>query len=257
VPASLIVLSVKPVTRQVNFNPRRKVGGALKLCRVTASDVDSMTIQYVLSPKTNGANPFKIFELLPTLDQHALHYGIKKLTYQQFLGTAYWFAVASVAKARAGMRCQVCNQGKGISVHHRTYDTHGSEHNNMMDLVVLDELCHGMFHGHITVEFQPKEQPKEYIQERPRNGKIKRSIVPHSDADIIMPDGDPIVLTKKLIDLCRANGSFTNATLRAFGMTKDTLQNGWPIRLRGKQMTREEYHAAQEGKFHYSSGPLK
>lgn len=55
---------------------------------------------------------------------------------------------------------------------------------------------------------------------------------------------------RQLIDDCRANGSFTNATLNAFGLVKP-LRHGWVNTLIGKPLSREQYHAAKEGKYHY------
>lgn len=214
-----------------------------------------MTFEYLIAERTNGANPFKIFESIGKVDGSALDWSIRKMPYAQFLRSAYWFGVSHVAKSKAGMRCQVCNSANKIQVHHRTYDTHGKEHENMHDLVVLCENCHGLFHGHKDAEYQrPKRFRERAGQERI---KIPRGIVlPHSPDDVKIPDGDLIVLTKALIDNCRANGSFTNATLRALGMNKGDMIKGWAIRLEGVAMPREQYRLAVEGKFIYRSGKL-
>lgn len=223
-----------------------------------------MNFKYVLSPKTHGANPFKIFDSLSGMDQEALRNSILAMPYKEFMGTAYWFAVSMVCKSRAGMRCQVCNSGAGIQTHHRTYDTHGAEHRNMMDLVVLCARCHGVFHGGITVEYQaPKpSQPiviYEPMRER-RERKVKRRkgyVIPHTEADLVMPDGEIITLTRELIYRCQTdNGGITNATIRALGVPVPLLA-GWPIRLEGKQLTRAQYREALEGRFIYNSGSLK
>lgn len=209
-----------------------------------------MSLHYVLSKRTDGANPFSIFQSLDKLNQSALESRIRKMPYDQFLQTAYWFAVSHVAKARAGMRCQVCNSKDSISVHHRTYDNHGQEHRHMIDLTVLCMLCHGLFHGHTD------QQPVIEVRKQ-QFKKIKgERIVPHTDADIVIPDGDPITLTKDLINACRANGSFTNATVRAFGLTRKDMKHGWVGRLGGTTITREAYRQAQEGRFIYNSGRL-
>jgi hypothetical protein len=206
-----------------------------------------MDLNYMLRPKTNGANPFKIFEAVKQMDAESVAFGIKRMSYEVFLQSAYWFAISSVAKANAEMRCQICNSGTSLSTHHRTYDRHGYEHSHMIDLVVLCANCHGMFHGQLPAP--------------PAGGKAARLklgrhfVVPHDP--IQMPDGDPIVLNEKLIDECRANGAFTNATLRAFGMTRATMLRGWTGRLEGTLISRENYRKAAEGKFIYRDNPIQ
>jgi hypothetical protein len=214
-----------------------------------------MDLNYLLNRRTNGANPFNIFGFIENhVNQESLAFGLRRMPYRYFLETAYWFAVSSVVKSNAGMRCNVCNSDYKIQVHHRTYDNHGYEHKHMNDLVVLCDYCHGLFHGHKTPEYKveklgaPRTSTKIKL---PRN-----FTVPHSEDDIQIPDGDgPIVLTMELIDKCRANGSFTNATMRAFGITYKP-KSGWVDSLVGKTFSRQDYKAALEGRFIYKSGPL-
>jgi len=205
-----------------------------------------MKLQYIVSKRTDGCNPFKVFEDLKNHTPEVLASILKRLSYEAFLQTAYWFAVASVAKANAGMRCQVCNQTQGIQVHHRTYDTHGYEHLNMFDLTVLCDRCHGMFHGHATVP-----PPKMAVKR-----EAKPIYRPVAGCTFEIPAEDPIVLTRDLIDWCRANGSFTNATLRAFGLKKPLMQ-GWVARLIGTSISRSDFEKAFEGRCIYKSGPLE
>ena len=150
-----------------------------------------------------------------------------------------------------GMRCQLCNQTESLQVHHRDYSIHGKEHVSLNDLTVLCGFCHGVFHGHLPPE--PKRFKKREVKLRIKKG----TVVPHSTDDILVPVGDVVVLTRDLINACRANGSFTNATIRAFGMTKADIFHGWPAALVGKQLTPEQYQKAQEGRFIYNSGRLE
>lgn len=211
-----------------------------------------LSLEYLVGNRTNGANPFAIFEGLEAVSQEGLQLAILRMPYQAFLKTSYWFAVASVAKSRAGMRCQVCNSGSEISVHHRTYENHGAEHRFMIDLTVLCGNCHGLFHGHKIVEYRP---PKMRGNIRLKSKQVVRDI-PHSQEDVAMPDGDPIVLTQELVDRCKTQaGGFTNETLRAFGLKKP-LVKGWPFRLLGVSLSRDTYRQAIEGKFKFGSGPL-
>jgi hypothetical protein len=209
-----------------------------------------MDLNYVISARTNGANPFKIFEYLEHINEHHLEFALRKLAYQNFLNTAYWFAVSHTAKARAGMRCQVCNSPQSITTHHRTYDTHGREHLNMNDLVVLCENCHGLFHGHLPAQFVPKMTKGEVAEPQLRTkGPIT---IPHDPTkDSEMPPGETIMLTRELINNCRANGSFTNATLKALGLTWAMMKSGWAHRLQGQTISRDQYRQALEGRFIY------
>jgi replicative DNA helicase len=52
------------------------------------------------------------------------------------------------ALSRAGHRCQVCNSPDKLDVHHRTYERVGQE--QLDDLTVLCDRCHGLFHEHTT-----------------------------------------------------------------------------------------------------------
>lgn len=211
--------------------------------------INSMDLEYLFNQRTDGANPSKIWSFIQSASDERIAWYISRMTYQQFLRTAYWFAVASKRKSDLGMRCQVCNESGQLNVHHRTYDTHGAEHLNLNDLCVLCEFCHGLFHGHLPAA------PHRFRASHVERVK-KRTVIPHTEADLAIPESETITLTKELIDACRANGSFTNATMRAFGLTKATIQKGWTFRLIGKQMSRDEYKAAQEGKFHYNTGRL-
>lgn len=204
-----------------------------------------MKEEYLVSPRTNGANPFKIFEACGSVDQHKLETILRQLTYDQFLNTAYWFGVSHTAKSRAGMRCQVCNSPNQISVHHRTYDTHGKEHCYMMDLVVLCRNCHGLFHGH---------QEEEYVPERIKQPKTKRPriSVEVDNSESLMPNGDPIVLTSELVQRCRTSKwGFTNATLIALNINKSEMQSGWVRRLNGRSVPRSKYLEALKGRYIY------
>ena len=233
----------------VSYNWAR---GERGVCPEPVAVSESMDLNYVIGSKTNGANPFKIWERLKTLDQNAIFFAVRRMSYAAFLQTAYWFAVSTVAKSNAGMRCQVCNSPNQIATHHRTYDTHGSEHLNMVDLVVLCDNCHGLFHGHKSTPFIPDRPKMQPIMTSEVRFKVKRPLViPHSPEDIQIPDVDPIILTKALIDRCRANGSFTNSTLNALGVTRELMVSGWTFRLEGKSLSREQYRKAVEGKFIY------
>lgn len=68
------------------------------------------------------------------------------MPYAEYLQTAHWKDTRRIALAYAGHRCQLCNGGGILHVHHRTYERLGEE--MMSDLVVLCERCHRIFHDH-------------------------------------------------------------------------------------------------------------
>ncbi len=69
---------------------------------------------------------------------------LRKMPYQEYLATAEW------RKRRRKMvnlfdgRCQLCNEGGVLNVHHRTYERLGCELD--ADLIVLCRKCHGIYH---------------------------------------------------------------------------------------------------------------
>lgn len=58
-----------------------------------------------------------------------------------------------------------------------------------------------------------------------------------------VPDHDPVILDKTLIDRLRTNGAFTSSTLKALGLPLKP-QKGWTHRLRGLSMPRMDYAKA-------------
>jgi len=213
-----------------------------------------MNVGYIISHRINGANPFKIYEAIKSQNQEELCVRLKALSYDSFLKTSYWFAISSVVKSNAKMRCQVCNGTESIQVHHRTYDSHGREHENMCDLVVLCKFCHGMFHGHMPM--RPLNQsPHGLIQEletqHPKDSAI-------TSVENEMPNEAMVVLTKRRIDQCRSNGSFTTAALNALGVSKsDRKIKGWISRLCGKIITRDQFRKCLLARYIYAGGKMK
>lgn len=166
--------------------------------------------------------------------------------YEDYLKTDYWKEVSRLVKKRAGFKCQMCNSPHDLAAHHRTYEHRGSEMDHLDDLICLCRRCHAIFHGK-----EEAERPKKTKRQKEGHGIVDMAYV-----EANMPQGDaPVSLTKPLIDSCRANGAFTNATIRAFGL-KSPLIEGWPGRLIGTEISRDQFRKALEGKFIYASGPL-
>lgn len=66
------------------------------------------------------------------------------MPYVMYLKTYHWEIARMHALIRAGERCQVCNAGGLLEVHHRTYERRGAELPG--DLIVLCRSCHETFH---------------------------------------------------------------------------------------------------------------
>ena len=70
---------------------------------------------------------------------------LQALPYLEYLKTDHWKQMRNMALAQAGNRCQLCNNEKGLQVHHRTYERVG--HEDLKDMTVLCRRCHAAFHG--------------------------------------------------------------------------------------------------------------
>lgn len=177
--------------------------------------------------------------------------------YDEYLKSEYWQLVSKAVKGRADFRCQVCNSQHDLQAHHRTYEHRGRELDHLSDLICMCRRCHGIFHGQLVPVAVSTPTPTKPT-ERPirEHKKTKGYVVPHEPVDKDMPEGESITLTKPLIRACMTSGTFTNATLRAFGVTRATMVAGWPSRLVGTILTRQQYRDALEGRFIYNSGRL-
>lgn len=69
---------------------------------------------------------------------------LRTMPYAEYLETREWQERRRVHLEAAGNRCQLCNRGERLHVHHRTYKNRGNEH--FGDLIVLCAACHKHFH---------------------------------------------------------------------------------------------------------------
>lgn len=74
-----------------------------------------------------------------------------QLPYSEYLKSEWWQQRRLKALTRAEHRCQVCNAGNRLEVHHRTYERLGHERD--ADLVVLCRDCHELFHGNGELKY--------------------------------------------------------------------------------------------------------
>lgn len=81
---------------------------------------------------------------------------IHTLTYDEFLQTLYWRAIAAFKRKQMGYKCELCGSSNKLNVHHRTYIIHGIEHYSGViekDMMLVCEKCHREIHeeyGDIT-----------------------------------------------------------------------------------------------------------
>ena len=70
--------------------------------------------------------------------------------YHEYINSDEWWEKATMAKWRAGERCQVCNGTYRLEAHHRTYERLGHEEKG--DITVLCRDCHQVFHDNRRLE---------------------------------------------------------------------------------------------------------
>lgn len=73
--------------------------------------------------------------------------------YEKYLKTKHWQNTRKRKLYQARYRCQLCNaQDAKLHVHHRTYERLGKEW--LIDLTVLCDECHQLFHKYRRLECQ-------------------------------------------------------------------------------------------------------
>lgn len=70
---------------------------------------------------------------------------LRTMPYKEYLQTEHWLEFREARIRGVGYRCQLCNGGGILDVHHRTYERRGCEQWN--DVTVLCRNCHGKFHN--------------------------------------------------------------------------------------------------------------
>lgn len=71
-------------------------------------------------------------------------YKLKVMPYKEYLKTPEWAMTREACIERAGGKCQLCNSGGFMYVHHRSYESRGAEKDT--DLIALCRNCHERFH---------------------------------------------------------------------------------------------------------------
>lgn len=74
---------------------------------------------------------------------------LRSMPYREYLLTEEWMGTRNQKLRSAGYRCQLCNAGGLLNVHHRTYERRGCEY--LRDLIVLCHPCHAKFHDKLPL----------------------------------------------------------------------------------------------------------
>lgn len=97
-------------------------------------------------------SPHERYEYVFTLltapsDLPDLREQLRALPYECYLLTTHWQQIRRNALRQAKDRCQLCNTGRRLHVHHRSYEHRGEEQQYMEDVIVLCARCHAKHHG--------------------------------------------------------------------------------------------------------------
>lgn len=68
-------------------------------------------------------------------------------SYKLFLKGNYWKETSAMILKRDNYSCVKCGSKKRLQVHHKTYEHHLDEKNNLQDLITLCHKCHKKEHG--------------------------------------------------------------------------------------------------------------
>lgn len=80
------------------------------------------------------------------------------MTYHEYLNSIEWQRTRKHKLEEAHGRCQLCDCGAGVCVHHRTYDRLFNE--RLDDLIVLCQSCHDRFHDKLPPTPTTVEEPR-------------------------------------------------------------------------------------------------
>lgn len=110
-------------------------------------NVKDIIEKYLLSEASTEVME-SVVPILKVIDKITLQKEIKKLSYNEFLKTAYWAHTRYEKLQKVGFRCQLCGaKTKTPNIHHNTYLHHGREMEYLEDLIVLCPECHKKFHN--------------------------------------------------------------------------------------------------------------
>lgn len=135
----------------------------------------------------------------------------KRLYNEKYLRSPHWAAVSKAARERAGNACQVCNRTKRLNVHHRIYERLGRE--EPMDLFVLCDTCHRLFHEHGRLISPTKSKKRKKKKNKASKPLPRRSRALLSQIEATIPSG--IYTTAQIVMLLRGDKNIVEPCLIA------------------------------------------
>jgi hypothetical protein len=104
---------------------------------------DSFITDYVLPVREREPEPQEAVTQPAKTKQERIQ-ELQSMPYAGYLKTPEWQEKRKKALRFASFKCQLCNSGERLNVHHRTYERLGQE--LMGDLITLCNDCHSTFH---------------------------------------------------------------------------------------------------------------
>jgi len=152
------------------------------------------------------------------------------MEYAEYLKTPDWKRFRSIVLKKAQNRCQLCNSGGVLHVHHRNYADIFNE--KLCDVVVLCADCHKIFHEHGKVKSiknspEAKRNYDSFSDAVLGYGSLSKDTKSNTTANLIaksavMNKMTPTMKYSKLLKLLRTHGfdeSFDGAINYLWGLT--------------------------------------
>lgn len=163
--------------------------------------------------------------------------------YQEYLKSETWLAKRAVALERALHRCQICNTGRDLEVHHRKYpETLGQE--PVEDLTVLCHKHHSMFDHWGRFPEQQKVKGKKYWRKKKRQKMQQNKNERKHTYTIEQRQPNVKVTIDFLRQVTTKENGYTKEILRLLGV-KQPPPIGWKIKLIGKEISFVNYQILQ------------
>ena len=132
---------------------------------------DEMLISFKLPPR-NINEEFLKFKSQRTEEPDIEHF-ISERPAGAHPNQEHWQAIRKLAHARDGSRCVLCNSGKNLDVHHRTYERWGKE--ELSDVSTLCRDCHKNFSLENKSKRDLAEELEKHLERKICNSFLDRS----------------------------------------------------------------------------------
>ena len=163
--------------------------------------------------------------------------------YDDYIISPEWRQRCAEARLRAGNKCQLCGETRGLHVHHNTYARLGAE--LPTDIVVLCTGCHRIFHAKRDKRTAEKYKAEQWMidakKAKPQTPKppAPAPLPPPAPTPRHIPTNeyiDIIVTVPYLESLVGASGSITAKGLDLIGEPASG-NSGWRTRPIGRKLT--------------------